>query len=167
MLACLGMLVPKCCLAAPPVTANNAGILIADVALQEGGSLRGQVLDSQGVPRAEIPVAVFHQDNVVARTNTNGQGEFSVTGLRGGVHTVTTGQAAAACRFWAPNTAPPNAKAQLLVIDQQPVVRGQPSARHAIAHVLSNPLLLLGVAALAIGIPAIINASGDDNDSGS
>jgi hypothetical protein len=165
LLACLSMLIPKTCLGATP-PATNLKSPITDISLQEGRTLRGQVLDSDGIPQADIPVTVSYQSNSVAETSTNRQGEFTVTGLRGGVHLVTTSQGVAACRFWAPETSPPNAKTHLLVIGEQMVVRGQPRARHAIAHMLSNPWLIGGIAAIAIAVPVAINAN-DDDDSGS
>jgi hypothetical protein len=160
LLACLGMVTPKTCVGATPPAINSES-RITDVGLQEGGTLRGQVLNVQGLPQYGVAVTVSYQNSAVAQTSTNAQGEVVVTGLRGGVHFVTTTQGTAACRFWASDTSPPNVKTHLLVVSEQTVLRGQPGPRHAIAHMLSNPLLMGGILAIAIAVPAGISAAQD------
>jgi hypothetical protein len=48
-----------------------------------------------------------------------------VKSLRGGTYDVVAGQSKGVYRFWAPNTAPPAAKSQVLLVSQPSVVRGQ------------------------------------------
>jgi hypothetical protein len=48
-----------------------------------------------------------------------------VKSLRGGTYDVVAGQNKGVYRFWAPNTAPPAAKSQVLLVSQPSVVRGQ------------------------------------------
>ncbi len=163
-LACLGMAIPKTCLGAAPVV--SAAPAITDVGLQAGGVLRGQLLDGQGHPRPGAVVTINWQNRVIAAATTDRQGEFSVAGLRGGIHTVTSGPDVAPCRFWALSTSPPNVPHNLLVVSNPTTVRGNNCRRHAMANMLSNPYFLGLAVGAAIIIPVAINASNDD-DSGS
>ena len=161
-LACLGLALPGNCRAAVSAEPQSA---IADVSLEVGGRLHGQVLDANGVPTADSLVKVSFQNQPVAETRTNSNGEFQVTGLRGGVHAVASERGVALCRFWAPDTAPPEAPSRILLVDGDTLVRGKSCGQHRLAHALSNPWLLIGVAAVAIAVPVALN--GDDGDSGS
>jgi len=126
-LATLGMMVPQVSMAAnPPVAGESrAAVALTDVALQEGGVLRGQVVDAQGAPQADSLVRVTHMGNAVASVQTDADGRFAVGGLRGGVHALETAEGAAAYRFWAPNTAPPVANNSVLFVNDGLVQRDQ------------------------------------------
>ena len=163
-LAVLGIIVPRFSLAEAPA---NSTPIIADVGLQAGGCLHGQMLDSDGAPQADSTVTIQWQNRPIAETTTNREGEFSVAGLRGGNHTVVTKEGAAACRFWAPGTSPPNVRSSLLLVHEQSVLRGNNCQRHAWGHFLSNPYLMGAVIGAAIIIPVAISAANDDDDSGS
>lgn len=96
-----------------------------DVALAEGGLLRGQVLDAQGAPLKNSPVSIWHENHQVAATVSDGQGQFSVMGLRGGVHRVVAGEQQAVYRLWTAEAAPPAARPGTVVIGGTSVIRGQ------------------------------------------
>src|SRR5687768_8026968 len=93
---CLGVS-PACCLAAEAVQAAKTEQAVPqalDVALERGGLLRGQVVDSQGAMMKAVPVSVWFENQQVAKTVSDDKGQFTVSGLRGGVHQVTAGQGA-------------------------------------------------------------------------
>jgi len=139
--------------------------LLTDVRLHDGGLLTGQVVDGAGVPSADATVTVAFGNQPVAETQTDSKGEFQVRGLRGGVHAVALESGVAQCRLWAPGTAPPKAGPRVLLVENQEVVRGKSCAQHKFAHALSNPWLLMGVAAVAIAVPVALN--GGESESGS
>lgn len=166
VLVCLGVILPKHCHAISP-SGGNPKLTITDVALQEGGILRGQALDANGAAKSGVSISVKWQNRPVAETITNSEGQFEVAGLRGGLHTITSDRGIAACRFWAANTSPPNVQSNLLLVSEQTVVRGNARKRYAIASLLSNPYFMALAIGTAVIIPVAINAANDDNDSGS
>ena len=116
-------------MAAPPAEAPSAksapAAEITDIALASGGTLRGQVVDGQGVPQAKSAVTVSQKGQKVSAVRTDADGRFAVAGLKGGVYTVATTQGAGAVRLWTADAAPPAAHQQLLVVNGSPVARGQ------------------------------------------
>lgn len=156
LLACVGMILPQRIMAASPAPQP----LINDVALGANGTLRGQVVDGQGTPKTDADVTVWQNENRVAAAKTDANGNFSVAGLRSGVHQVAAGEGVNVYRFWAPNTAPPAASQEALVVSDQNVVRG-----NGVIGFLTNPWVLAGIVAAAIAIPIALN--NDDDSSGS
>ena len=153
-LACLGMLLPVECMLAAPGAAGGQPIAVTDVALADGGKLRGQIVDTQGTPQRKLPVAVAQVDREVATTTTDDAGCFAVCGLHGGAHQIVAGTAQGVYRLWAPHTAPPSARpGVLLVVDGQPV-RGQDGP---LGYWLCHPWVLLGLAAVAVALPVAIH----------
>jgi hypothetical protein len=157
-LACVGMTLPAQAMAAVPATPGQ----VRDVALGNGGRLEGQVVDSQGQPQAASEVTVWQNDQQVAATQADADGNFAFTGLRSGVHQVAAGQGASVLRLWAPQTAPPAAGDRALVVSDQSVVRGAGAA--GFVNFVTNPWVLAGVVAAAIAIPIALN---NNDDSGS
>jgi hypothetical protein len=178
--ACLGLLSPRFVFGGPPVSVTTGEATVArqqgasqpqvrDVELQQGGTLEGQVLDSQGVPLAETTVFVVRDGQAVAATQTGASGWFSIADLRGGVYQVGTSQGGGVFRLWAPHTAPPAAAQQVLVVHGA-VARG--GFRHGLVggghgqfggvfmNLLHNPWFVGGVIATAIALPIAL----DDDD---
>jgi hypothetical protein len=131
LVAVAGLLVPR------SVSASDAGI--SDAALQAGGTLYGQLVDAEGIPRKAAQVALRHDQRVIAVAKTDAQGRFAVSGLRGGIYQVETTFGSQTYRLWAPNTAPPAARESILLTSGD-IVRGQidmdrygPAIRGAIA----------------------------------
>jgi hypothetical protein len=122
-LACINLAMPQLARAESQIPATAAPVMI-DVHLQAGGTLAGNVVDSEGTPTPDALVAVWYQDRVIAETRTNADGRFAVNGLRGGMHNVVAGESLTVCRFWTPNTAPPSATAEVLIVGDPNVVRG-------------------------------------------
>jgi hypothetical protein len=162
-LAMVGMMLPRFGLATESVPENTKpAISIIDVALHQDGTLRGQVLDVQGIPAAETTVAVVHQGEVVATVRTDRQGRYSVDGLKTGLYQVVTDQGITVCRVWNAKVAPPSAQTEALVIDGTHVMRGHLGGR-SLGALLSNPWVLGAIVAAAIAIPLAL----DDKKSGS
>jgi hypothetical protein len=159
VLACFGMIVPERVLAATPTSPQP---LVHDVALGTNGTLSGQVVDSQGLPLAGTDVTVWQNENQVAAVKADVNGNFAIAGLRSGVHHVAAGQSVDVYRFWAPNTAPPAAGKQALLVGDQTVARGNFGG--GIIRFITNPWVLAGIVAAAIAIPIAVN---NDDDSGS
>jgi hypothetical protein len=157
--ASLGMILPPIAFAAPTQLARPATSAVRDVALHDGGSLTGQVLDAAGTPVASTAVAVLDQGRAVASTQTSEDGRFAIAGVKAGVYEVATSNGVTVCRLWAPRTAPPAAQADALVVHGNTVVRGAHGGGGVIKF-LSNPWVLGGIVAAAIAIPLIL----DDDD---
>ena len=159
-LAALGVCMPQVTLAveaAPP---------IRDVALADGGVLRGQVVNTQGVGAAGLPVYIRTQDRDVATATTAADGTFAVQGLRGGVYQVSTLNGHGVYRFWSPGTAPPAALSGAVVYTQGAAVDG--SVVHytqeyngggdgPVIRFLTNPIVIAGLVATAVAVPVALN----------
>ena len=157
-------------LAASPVGPGNpdraaAAPPVRDVALQAGGTLRGQVVDKQGQPCTGVSIAVIKVGATTEKpvaSQTDGQGRFQVEGLSAGMYQVATAEGGALCRLWAPNAAPPSAVPAALVVQGEGPVRGALPSLSSISP-LGWTLIGLGVAA-AIAIPLLLHK---DNNEGS
>jgi hypothetical protein len=127
-LACLGIVLPDVLAVAGqprstrPLSHQFQG---ADVQLVEGGTLRGKVVDDQGMSLPDIPVVLTQLDREIARTTSDREGRFEVTGLTGGVYQIRAANGTRFCRLWAPRTAPPAATDGVLVVSNSEVIRGQ------------------------------------------
>ena len=155
-LSCVGLLTAQFAQAAGGATGQThlpGAAVIQDVALQAGGSLRGQISDVQGAPQAAIPVSLVKDGVRVAAVRTDRAGQFAIHGLTAGIYQVHAADSIALYRAWAPGTAPPAAQLGVLVVDGKQVVRG--------AGVAGHPWLLAFIVALAIAIPVAL----DSNDS--
>jgi hypothetical protein len=150
--------------------AATATIGPADVELREGGMLVGQVVDAQGVPQPNKPVAILYDGrHEVARTTTDENGVFAAQGLRGGQYQIVTADGTGYYRMWMNDTAPPAATDSLVLVADQSVVRGQwemPGAQYGASWlnwVRSHPYITAGIVAAAVAIPL---ALADDDDGG-
>jgi hypothetical protein len=151
---------PQITSSAPAASAAPAGV-VRDLALQPGGEMKGKVLDAQGQPCARVAIRVVRtsDENAVATTQTDVQGQFAVNGMTGGLYRLETPAGASIYRLWAPNTAPPAAVNSALVLQGDPTVRGNLGG----IGWLGWTLIGLGVAA-AVAIPLALT---DDNDDAS
>jgi hypothetical protein len=111
------------------------------------------------LPQAGTDVSVWQSDVRVAATKADANGNFTVTGLRTGVHQVAAGQGVGVYRFWAPNTAPPAAGKQALLVADQNVVRGAPC--NPMIAFITNPWVLAALVATAIAVPIALNNDDD------
>jgi len=158
----LGIVVPQSAFAeaAKNNTQHAAVPTVIDVALQQGGTFQGQVLDSQGLPLANTKVSLVQNEVEVASTVTDADGRFSASGLRGGIFVVIAGQGAGVYRLWAANTAPPTAQASALVVSNGEIVRGEDGS---IVYWLTNPWVLAAIVATAIALPIALSNHGSSS----
>ena len=145
LLATIGLVLPNWAFgAAMPV--------IQDVALQSGGTFNGQIVDAQGTPVAGSTVLIQQDGQILARTTTAADGQFSFTGLRGGVYRVDTPAGSGIYRAWAPQTAPPNAN-QAIMLTADDTVRAQGGG----LGFLANPWVIAAAVAVAIAVPVAVS----------
>ena len=163
-LSCLGMLLPQGLSAAAPRHAKTSAM--SDVVLGVRGTLTGQVVDGQGRARVGRTVSVRRGSLLIARVKTDRTGRFTVKNLPGGPYAVTSGFAGQVVRAWAAGSAPPRTAAQLVLVDQPLIVRGQDSGVGDPEGFLGmSDLGLISVGATVITIPILISESdGDDDD---
>ena len=160
-LASLGMVLPQSAFAASTQLSRPASTAVRDVALHDGGSLTGQVLDVSGTPVSGTAVAVIGQGGPVASTQTSADGRFAISGVKAGVYEVATTNGVTVCRLWAPRTAPPAAQSDALVVHGDTVVLRRSIGGGGVIGFLSNPWVLGGIVAAAIAIPLLLD---DDDD---
>ena len=159
ILGCLGLILPTPALqAAQPVAAATPRQAepVDDVALDTGGLLTGQVVDRQGVPLAEVTIAVHQLDQELARGSTDATGHFRVCGLQSGVYQVRVGRDARLLRAWTAHTAPPGARTAVLIVTDTNLIRAQMPAKDFFC---SDCLLITGLIAAAIAIPIAVHNS--------
>jgi hypothetical protein len=163
LLSCLGWTVPApyavaaggSCTPAGEIAANQPPP-VSDVQLDAGGTLRGLVLNLEGVPVADLPVLIRQGDRQLALTHTDLMGRFSAGQLRGGTYQVTVGGRSKLLRAWAEGTAPPSAKPLALVVVGSNVVRGHMPAQQFFA---SDQVIIAGLVAAVIAIPIAVHSS--------
>jgi hypothetical protein len=160
VLACAGMVVPEHAFAAAPGPSEQ---VVRDLSLGDNGTLTGQVVNSQGLSQSGAQVQILQRDKQVASTTTDAEGNFSVAGLRGGVHQIAAGAGMQVYRFWSSNTAPPAAASRAMIVSDTNIVRG--GSRGGVMGFLTNPWFLAGGVATAIAVPIALN--NDDGNSGS
>ena len=148
LLATLGLCIPSVALASQPA--------VVDIALADGGTLHGRVIDLQGSNVAGIPVSLQTQDRDVVSTTTVADGRFSMQGLQGGVYHVAAGQGQGAYRLWSPGTAPPAAHNDAIVYTQNGHGGG-------LKMWLSNPIVIAGIVATAVAVPVALANSGSSS----
>ena len=184
-MACLGTVMPRLALGDGPQGPRRPGVpaasapavpVIQDVMLHEGGSLIGQVLNTQGAALASTHVKLRQADKVVATTVSDANGYFRFAGVEGGMYTIESRQGMGMYRLWAPNTAPPIARPAATLIEGSqvaaqdfangPLTRGQNGRGYGWFYWMTNPWVLTGLIATAIAVPVALNNI-DDDDSGS
>ncbi len=158
-LSCVGMLL------SPTALASTVQPAPRDVVLQEGGVLHGHVIDAEGAALVKTEVTLENQSQEVLRLQTDGEGNFSVVGMQGGVYKVASLGNENVVRVWAPNTAPPAAQQTLTMVVGNDVVRAQygntPGPFTSIAQwVAEHPIMTAGFVAAGIAIPIAL----DDDD---
>jgi hypothetical protein len=79
---------------------------IGDVALGARSTLFGRVVDEQGRGLANVRVTLVHDQAQVAVSETDTQGAFQFTAMRGGVYQVDVLRQRTTYRVWSEGTAP-------------------------------------------------------------
>jgi hypothetical protein len=137
--------------------------MIRDVELAFGGLLVGRLTDANGQPLAGAPVSVLSDGKPLATMQTDDEGVFAVSKLRGGVHEIATADDVQICRLWAAGTAPPGAPQSVDIVAPGEVIRGQygpPPGNRFIKRAkvwATNPFIVGGVVAAAVAIPVALS----------
>ena len=161
-LAAVGLLLPQTAMAGQAQQGRPA-IRVIDVALGAENTLNGTVRDPQGAPVAMSPVVLMQGKGIAATTETDAQGRFAFSGLRGGVYGVGAGGVVTVCRVWAARTAPPAANHGLLIVSNGQLVRGRGPMRDCQGRmyqwISENYLLTWCIVAAAIAVPVAVIGS--------
>jgi len=163
-LAALGMMVPNApALAAGPsrVQVKTIDAKVLDIALANGGTFKGRVVDHTGAAMEGAAVTVKQNNKEVAHSITDKNGSFAVGNLKSGVYTVSSGATEGTYRVWAEKSAPPSAKEQGLL------VLGQNGARGNFGYSDSTGIYIVGaiaIAALTVAIIAMSYPKDNDNN---
>lgn len=157
MAVCFGLFLTNVASAFDGAPAKTA----RDVELTTDGTLQGQVCTSEGLPIARAAVELRYQGTSIARTTTGSQGDFVITGVRGGAHELAIGSSSTPVRLWKNGTAPEGAVDGVVVATSENVVRGQspdgqpiypPTSGFGLIDVVTLTMLGTSVATLIIAV---------------
>jgi len=128
-LAVLGLLVPHVGqvsaterAVSSPTPASQAQLV--DIALTTDNVLQGQLVDRQGAPKVNTKVQLNAGTEVLAEGVSDQQGVFRIAVQRGGVYTLSDGEASAMVRVWTHEAAPPSAQPAVLMVSDPELTRG-------------------------------------------
>ncbi|HLQ43200.1 MAG TPA: carboxypeptidase-like regulatory domain-containing protein, partial [Planctomycetaceae bacterium] len=96
-----------------------------DVALAKNGVAFGRVLDADQKGIANARVSFRQGKDEIAQVTTDQEGRFAIQNLKGGVYLITSSSGYGLFRFWAPKSAPPAAREQVLLRSNAVIVRAQ------------------------------------------
>ena len=161
-MACVWLLLAGSVLeAAQPIFGTKPGTLvIRDVELDADGSLRGVVLDAQGIAIRGIGVVAWRSGREIVRTLSDGQGRFLLQSLGSGACQVMAGSHVGHFRAWAAGTAPPKTRQSALMVIGPGQVRGQMPIEEFFS---SNAAIITGIIAGAIAVPVAYHNVRRDN----
>jgi hypothetical protein len=121
-----GLLLPGHVIAAQPIMSAAQNRTIRDVALAEGGVMRGQIVNAAGIPQPGVAMRLKRQGQDLALTRTDAQGVFTFQGLDGGTYDlVASEQEQHSLRLWTPGAAPPSATPSILLVRNASLARAQ------------------------------------------
>ncbi len=138
---------------------------ITDIALDRQGMLRGSFVDELGLPLPGTLVVARQGKSRVRTTQTNSQGAFALSGLKGGIWEITIGKQTAFYRIWSAEIAPPVAESNILMVKQSPVIRGQSEDTGMLAAFDAGTLFSVGAGIAGITLGTIgISEAAEAND---
>lgn len=156
------------CAASPPVArdAQRPAAEVRDVMLGAGGTLRLRIVSRAGQPAAGVTLQLLDPSALELRQpiTTGPDGAAHWQGLQGGVALLRLGHQLQTIRLWTAAAAPPAALQELLVVQEEPVVRGQ---QPFLCLFGQEPIMLAVLVAAAIAIPIAVHSSGSDAPTGS
>lgn len=118
---CCGLLLTNTASAFDGASAPTA----RDIELSADSALQGHIYTSDGQPVEHAAIELRYQGNTVARATTGANGDFLITGVRGGAHDLAVGSMTTPVRLWKNGTAPAGAAEGVVVAASEDVVRGQ------------------------------------------
>lgn len=152
-LAAIGTMLPAPQLQAAegkaPLKIETTQASVLDISMSAEGIFAGRVIDHAGnvVPDAEVVISQGNRQ--VAKTVSDQSGAFSVSGLKGGVYNVRSGNTEGSFRIWTQSAAPESSKEQALVI------LGKNGTRGAIGGMGGGTLVLAAAVIASLIISAI------------
>jgi hypothetical protein len=147
----------------PVLAGGPVEIRGTDVSLNGKGALQGTVLNASALPVEGVDVHILHNDTVVASTTSDKNGNFSVSGLRNGAHSVQVGETRQPVRFWTTQAAPPAAVANMSIVVDEQIVRGQQgNAQGRISNVISSNVFTFLLIGGAIAVTMVTTLDDDD-----
>lgn len=153
-LAAAGMMIPNApAMAAGPARAQvkTVDAKIFDIALSDGGTFKGRVVDHTGAAVEGAEVSVKQNNKEVAHSVTDKNGSFVVANMKTGVYTVNSGATEGVYRVWSEKSAPPSAKEQSLLVMGENGTRGNFGAGDGMTWVIGG----VAVTALVLSIIAL------------
>jgi hypothetical protein len=96
-----------------------------DIELTSDGTLYGQIYTTEGRVVENAAIELRYQGATVARAMTGTNGDFAITGVRGGAHDLSIGTATTSVRLWRNGTAPAGSVESLVFAGDENIVRGQ------------------------------------------
>jgi hypothetical protein len=152
-----------------PVQSKQKAPDITDVSLDAAGTLNGSFVNRLGLPLPGTPVIARQGQRKIRKTQTDAQGRFKLTGLNGGIWSVTVDRQSSLHRIWAETIAPPAAKSHLLVVKRMTIVRGQSEETGMLAAFDAGTLFSVGagLTGITLGVIGISEAAEANDDAAS
>ncbi|MBQ16112.1 MAG: hypothetical protein CMJ65_03200 [Planctomycetaceae bacterium] len=157
------------------LSSDNAGpvAVVADVALAEGNTLSGQVVDSRNRPRAGTVVTLRRGHRVIGQARADARGHYAFVNVAGGLYQLQVDETVTVIRAWSIGTAPRTASLLARVVVEPSVFRGQNGAGAAGSATSggifggalgSTTLVTAVVVGAVVGAVFIIDELDDDDD---
>ena len=150
--------------------AHSKPTTVRDVSLDSKGQLELVVVNGTGQQVPGIVVSIAFQGKEIARAKSNVKGVVTVSGLKPGLHAVSTPYTSSVFRFLTPGQAPPSILKKVALPLQYDTTRGQygpmmgyPMQPMMGPAMMAPGLLATGVTATAIAVVLIGKSEGDDS----
>lgn len=135
VLAAAGIVLPISALQASDSTAARRAATVkrtvADVKFTSDGCFKGRIIDHEGEVGGHVDVVIRQGNKVIAQTQTDEKGVFSVSNLKSGNYQVSSGTTEGYFRVWKEKAAPPSSRKFALIVTDADGVRGQYGAYDA------------------------------------
>lgn len=136
---------------------RSSGQIVRDVRLSTQNQAEFRVLDDKGQAIADERIRLSYQGQAIAQATSDADGRVTVSGLRPGIHVVSTRMGASTFRFWAHQNSPPQALDAPALVMSDHTVRGQPGM------LMGPALVATGVAATALVIVLVGKNTASDH----
>ena len=165
MITSLGMLIPPCQVLGenPPKPSNDLRTVkfayhVRDVVTNDKGVMTARVMSENGIPLGNQKVSLQRGNEVIATALSEPDGDVSFAGLASGLYELNVESSIQYVRLWHPNSAPPIAISQLLLVRDRDVERAQ---QDFCGSLLGQEPVMIGVLiAAGIAIPLAVHESG-------